>query len=106
MVADTGRNYAMYPMLKLFEKYYGVTKGTMTTPGTMANSPKCPVNPVQGNHKQQFKLDVLAARYKKSAEIHLAEGQFYGEKHKQDVRIYSVGLGTGVWAPSTNLVEG
>jgi len=109
MVADTGRNYADYPMLRFFEKFYGVTKGTMTGPSIDHSnivSATCPVVPLQGNRQQQFKLEVVASRYRKSAEVHLAEAQFYGDKYNQDVRIYAVGLGTGAWAPDDTFVGG
>lgn len=37
-------------------------------------------------------------RFEKQAEMLLAEAQYWGTKKKKDVRVYAVGLGTGVWA--------
>lgn len=42
--------------------------------------------------------NVLSARYKSSAMVHLAEAQYWGTQRNSNVRVNVTGLGTGVWA--------
>lgn len=70
------------PIHPLLEKFYGVPAGAITQRET--------IGPFLGN--------VAKARFRKMAEIHLGEAQYWGNRRGMDVRVSAVGLGAGVWA--------
>lgn len=47
-------------------------------------------------------LEVVKARFKITAEIFLAEANLRGEAANKEVHVFIVGLGLGVWCPSSN----
>lgn len=55
---------------------------------------------------RQFRLASHRDRFRKQAKIHLEEGQFWGDEHNSNVRIYAVGLGDGCWSPSEFVEQG
>lgn len=66
----------------------------------------CYKTPTDGNHWRRFMPTVYENRYRKCAEIHLAEGQRYGELRNKKVRIFAVGLGAGYWTPHGSFFPG